>query len=242
MLIFSLILLLVIIFVVLVNFLRNTLNRSVISATSHLEKLSDEYAKKDEEIKKLYEDAQQKTKEILENARKDGEKEKGEVVKQAQEEKEKVLQNAHREADEIMQQAERSRQALIAEINQKIDDKSLQQAAELLSGALPENVREEIHHRWLNDLMASSFEQLDRLHIPEGTAEARVVTAFALSPQQHKALGAKIQEKMGRAVNLQEEVDPRIIAGLVVYMGSLVFDGSLRSKIQEAASAGQSGG
>jgi len=60
MLIFSLIVLQIIIFTALVFFLRNTLNRNVISATSHLEQLSSEYAKKEEEVKKLYDDAKRK--------------------------------------------------------------------------------------------------------------------------------------------------------------------------------------
>jgi len=139
-----------------------------------------------------------------------------------------------------MQQAERSRQALLAEINQKIDERAIQRAAQLLQGVLPLNVREEIHHHWLNDLMSSSFEQFDRLHIPEGTSEARVITAFALTPEQRKALNAKIQERLGYSVSLKEEIDSNIIAGLIVDMGSLVFDGSLRLKIQEVASAQQS--
>jgi len=241
MLIFFLIVIQIVVFTSLVFFLRNTLNRNVISATSHLEQLTAEYAKKEAEIKKLYDDAKRQAQEILESTKKDAEKQKDELLKSTQAEKDKILSNAHQDAEEIIQQAERSRQALLAEINQRIDEKAIQRASQLIAGSLPEDVRQEIHERWLDGLMSSSFAQLDRLHIPEGINEAKVITAFALTPPQREALQAKIKEKVGGQISFKEEVDPNIIAGLVVNMGSLVFDGSLRLKIQEVASAQQPG-
>jgi F0F1-type ATP synthase delta subunit len=76
---------------------------------------------------------------------------------------------------------------------------------------------------------------LDRLKVPEGVKEVKVVSAFELDHKQRLALTAKMKEKLGFEVKLIEEKDPSIIAGLVVSIGSLFLDGSLRFKIQEAA-------
>jgi F0F1-type ATP synthase delta subunit len=51
----------------------------------------------------------------------------------------------------------------------------------------------------------------------------------------------KLQEKLGIQINLKEEADQGLIAGLVVSIGSLSLDGSLKFKIQEEARGRQSG-
>ncbi|MFH1578382.1 MAG: F0F1 ATP synthase subunit delta [Candidatus Omnitrophota bacterium] len=239
MLIIPLILLQVIIFAGLVFFLRKILQRNVVKATDHLEQLSAEYVKKDEAIKKKLEETQRQCQEILANAQKDAQKQQGEIIAKAEAERDKIINKAQEKGEEFVQQAERTRQALISEINQKIEEKAVQRAADLVQAVLPEHIREEIHRRWLDELIASSLEQLERLHIPEGDLEAKIVSAFTLNPKQLQGLKAKVKEKLGRDIDIKEEVNPDIVAGLVVNLGSLVLDGSLKFKIQEAISGQQ---
>jgi len=239
MLIVSFILLMALIFTSMIYFLRKILNRNVISATSHLEQLTAEYAKKENEIQKQLEETKKKSREIIISAQQDAKKQREEILAKANQEKDKILGEAKGKAEEAIQQAERTRQTLIAEINQKIEDRALERTAELVQQALPEQIRQEIHQRWLDELITSSFQQLDRLHIPEGELEARVVSAFKLNSKQREILEKKIKEKLGREVKLKEEVDSSVIAGLIVNIGSLVLDGSLRFKIQEVTSARQ---
>jgi F0F1-type ATP synthase delta subunit len=241
MFIVSLILMQLFIFAGLVFFLRRILNRNVISATTHLEQMSAEYAKKEEGIRKQLDDAQQQAKEIVLDAQRDVRQQQESMVAQMQEERQRILNEASQKAEEIVQQAERTRQALITDINQKIEEKALQQAVELVQQALPEHIRKEIHHNWLEELISSSFQQLDRLRIPEGASQASVVSAFELTPKQRDALKEKIKQRLGRSIDLKEEINPGVIAGLIVNIGSLVLDGSLRFKIKEVASARQSG-
>ena len=241
MLIVPLILLQILIFAGLVFFLRKILNRNVISATSHLEEMSAEYAKKEEQIRKQLADAQQQSKEIIANAQREVKQQRESMTTQIQGEKEKVLDEAKQKAQEVVGQAERTRQTLIAEINQKIEEKAIQQAAQLLGQALPEHIRKEIHHYWLEELISESFQQLSRLQIPKDVAQARVVSAFSLIPKQRDTLKARIKQSLGHAMEIKEEVDSSIIAGLIVHIGSLVLDGSLKFKIKEVASARETG-
>jgi len=230
----------IIIFTALVMFLRQILTRNVSSATAHLEEMGSEYAKKEEEVNKQLEDAKKQSQDIILNAQKEAREQKEQILKEASEEKEKVLGAAHEKANEIMQQAERSRGALIAEIEKKIQGKGIDKAGEILSQVLPEHVRKDIHQRWLDDLLNSGFEQLDRLHIPKGAQEIKIVSAFELTAKQRDAFLILMKEKLGEHIDLSEETDSDIIAGMVVHIGSLVFDGSLKFRIQEVARAEQS--
>jgi F0F1-type ATP synthase membrane subunit b/b' len=215
--------------------MKRIINRDVVSATSHLDSLASEFAQKEEAIKKQYEELKRQSQEIIENAKKDAQTQKDNILKAAEEEKNKVIDQAQEKASEIIKQADNARLALLAELEEKINERAVQKAGQLLNEALPVNIRNDIHQRWVEDLISNSFQQLDRLRIPEGISEIKVVTAFALNQKQRAALLAKIKERLGYDVKLAEEINPNIIAGLVVSIGSLFLDGSLSFKIQEVA-------
>ena len=59
-----------------------------------------------------------------------------------------------------------------------------------------------------------------------------MTSAEALSAEQVSKLKATLKESVGRDVQLAEKVDPSIIGGLVVKVGSRMVDNSLRTKLQ----------
>ena len=225
----------VIFFVGMIFFMKRYFGREVTSAISHLDKQAVEYAEKEEAVKKQYEDAKRQSQEIIANSQKDAQQQRDEILKQAQAEKEKIVGEAHRQAEEVIKQADNARLALLGELDHKIDERAVLKASELLASALPDDLKAEIHGKWLVNLIESSFENLDRLKIPGGLAEISVISAFPLDDAQREALVSKLKEKLGDEITLAEKVDPEIMAGLVVTIGSLCLDGSLRFKIQEVA-------
>jgi len=237
MLIIPLIVLLLLIFAGLVIYLRKTLNTSLTGATQHLDDLSSAYAKKEEDLKKRQEEIDKQSQEIILKAKLDTEQDKERVLKEAAKEKDRIINEAYKKSDEIMQQVERARQSILAELNKKIDDKAVEFAPILLQRTLPERIRQEIHERWFDELIRAMFGELERLHVPAEVFEAKIVSAFILRDEQFRAIQEKINGKLGRQINLIQEIDDQIIAGVIINMGNLVFDGSLRLKIQEASRA-----
>lgn len=231
----SFIALLLILFIAMIVFLNKVMNRDLGAATAHLDQVASDYGKKEEEIKKQFEDLKRQGQQILETAQADAEQQKQRMLKEINEQKDKILVEAHEKVNEMMQQTDHARKALLDEADQKIEERAISRAAELLQEVLPEQARLKIHEVWIENLMANSFTQLDRLHIRDGIKEARVVSAFPLTDAQRNLLQERIKEKLGFAVNLIEEIDAGIIAGWAVTIGDLVLDGSLRFKIQEAA-------
>ena len=53
----------------------------------------------------------------------------------------------------------------------------------------------------------------------------------ALSAAQVKKLKAALKEQVGRDVQMEEKVDPDILGGLIVKVGSRMVDSSLRTKL-----------
>jgi F-type H+-transporting ATPase subunit delta len=70
-----------------------------------------------------------------------------------------------------------------------------------------------------------------------GEVTARVTSAHKLSAEQLKALEAKLKAREGRTVKLTADVDPELLGGLVVTIGSKRIDGSIRSRLNSLAQA-----
>lgn len=64
-----------------------------------------------------------------------------------------------------------------------------------------------------------------------GETSAQVVSARPLGPEETEALRAALREQLGRDVTLDARVDPGILGGLVVKVGSRMIDTSLRTKL-----------
>lgn len=64
-----------------------------------------------------------------------------------------------------------------------------------------------------------------------GEVTADVTSASALTGEQVKALGETLKAKIGKSVTLNQFVDPSLIGGLQVKVGSQMIDSSLKTKL-----------
>ncbi len=77
--------------------------------------------------------------------------------------------------------------------------------------------------------MIFSFEKLaadDR-----GAISAEVTTALPLTAAQAKALAASLRTALGKDPEIETKVDPAILGGLKVRVGSRLYDASLKSRL-----------
>lgn len=80
-----------------------------------------------------------------------------------------------------------------------------------------------------------AFSTLTANHRGETTAE--VTSAHPLADDQIAALKAKLKSQLGRDVAIDLTVDPAILGGLIVKVGSRQVDGSIRTKLNTLATA-----
>ena len=73
---------------------------------------------------------------------------------------------------------------------------------------------------------------LRTLRTRRGEVTAEVVTAQALEPQQREAIAEQLRRSVGRKVAVEIKVDPSLLGGLVVKVGSRMVDASLKSKLK----------
>ena len=68
-----------------------------------------------------------------------------------------------------------------------------------------------------------------------GEITAEVTSAHPLSEAQLGQLAERLQRREGRAVNIRTSVDPEILGGLVVRIGSQQIDSSIRTRLNSLA-------
>ena len=80
-----------------------------------------------------------------------------------------------------------------------------------------------------------AFRRLSADHRGETTAD--VVTARPLNDDQMAQLKAQLRARAGRDVTIDAQVDPTILGGIVVKLGSQMIDASIRTKLNRLAHA-----
>ncbi|NIJ22384.1 F-type H+-transporting ATPase subunit delta [Sphingomonas naasensis] len=92
-------------------------------------------------------------------------------------------------------------------------------------------------NRRLNQLPAiiRAFRQLAAAHRGETTAE--VTSAHPLDASQVDALKQQLRTRLGRDVNVDLSVDPSLLGGLVVKIGSQMIDSSIKTRLNSLAHA-----
>ena len=73
---------------------------------------------------------------------------------------------------------------------------------------------------------------LNQLAERRGEVTAEVTTAQPLNETQQNALGEQLRRALGRRVTADLRVDPSLLGGMIVKVGSRMIDGSLKSRLR----------
>lgn len=92
-------------------------------------------------------------------------------------------------------------------------------------------------NRRLNQLPAIIRAFRDLAARQRGEIAAEVVSAHPLDPAQVDALKAQLRTRTGRDVTVDLSVDPSLLGGLVVKIGSQMIDSSIKTRLNSLAHA-----
>jgi F-type H+-transporting ATPase subunit delta len=83
--------------------------------------------------------------------------------------------------------------------------------------------------------MVSAYQALADSHA--GIVKASVTVAAPLSDKNRKAVADALKAVTGKSVSVVEKVDPSLIGGIVVQLGSRMVDASVRTKLNSLKNA-----
>ena len=59
-----------------------------------------------------------------------------------------------------------------------------------------------------------------------------MTSASKISGAQQDAIASALRERLGREVSIETKIDENLIGGAVTQIGSMVYDGSLRTQLE----------
>lgn len=228
-----------VVFGILVYLLKSQWTQSLERATSHVAELETDLARKTEEAQKKLAEANKHYDDAVQKARADSEKSKVEILREAQENSEKIIDESRAKSRGILEEAKKAREQLLAEVDARIAAAAVEKASGWIAKLIPSALAAQVHDGMFDEFVKNEFTQLKRLHFPEDVSEAAVSTPFPLSGAQKKLLSERLTSLSGRKIELKEESDPALIAGIRITLGSLVLDSSLQFKVRQLTAEGR---
>jgi len=220
-------------FIGLLFFLRYVLTRNISKATGHLHDLSKDFISKEEEANRLLQKARSEAKVVLAREAQAGEEAREKMVQEAQAQRDQIIREANQRSAEITEKAERNAEFVRVQLQQKIDERAKSMVRELIHQVIPQDFLRETHERWLSTAEKGELD-LRHLKLADTIKEVKIFSAFPLTDKQRDDLAKKLTKKVGNAVAVADEVDPLLLAGYMIKIGSVVVDASLRYKIEKA--------
>ncbi|HPN88695.1 MAG TPA: F0F1 ATP synthase subunit delta [Candidatus Omnitrophota bacterium] len=230
--IIQLILIQVFIFTGLIFILRLLFYRQLQAALTRLKRLHEENLKREEELKQEIEKAKQEREKILLKAQEESAK----LIKDAKKSAEKAIAEAQEQANiklkSVLADGEvkikNQENALLEKYHQKVMALSL----EIFELAFSSQGKEALHHQLLDELM-KEIKAMGKEKFIVKVDKAQIRAPFLLKDEEKKRIIEILSEKMGTSCVLEETIDNALLAGLIIQLGGLTLDGSLRNKVEK---------
>jgi F0F1-type ATP synthase membrane subunit b/b' len=223
----------VVTFVCLIIVLRLIFYRQLNSALVRLKGLHEENIKKEEQLKKELDVIKKQREAELAMARDEATR----LLKDAREKVERLNSESQHQAQlQIRQMLEQSKQKLQAmenELNAQFEHTVMQMAEKLFSLVFSGRSRQGLQ-RVLTLELIDEISNLSQEMFPRNVGVVQVRCGCPLSEDERGLLKGVLSEKTGGNVEISELPDETMIAGLIMQLGPLTLDGSLKNRLDKA--------
>jgi F0F1-type ATP synthase delta subunit len=224
----------VVVLVVIIVVIKRLLLSDTMHAVQRLRQVEDEVRKKEEGIR------QQIAEHEAEFAKKKADADaelaalKAEMEKDVAREREQVLAAARQDADKILDQARKNETKLKEQMGRDVEAHAVDYAGEVFKLVFSEKLGLEVNRQFTQELI-DALAELDASSMTVEADEVAFTSSHPMEAEQKAQLKRVLKEKFAIDVEINETVQPELLAGLVFKLGSLEIDGSLRNRYQEAA-------
>jgi F0F1-type ATP synthase delta subunit len=226
----------VITFAVIVGILNFLFGSQLKIALNRLQVLHQESLEKEEILNKELERAKVQVQSEIARAKEEAKV----IVDAARRNAEKIALSAAEDVEvrvkkSIGEATEKARR-LEAEIVASAEDRAVSLAEDVIRYTFSTKGQEILHAQLTGELL-EELKKVDKAKLPAHEARAEIITPSPLSVAEENRLKEILADKLGHPVSLDEKIDEALIVGMVIKLGGLALDGSLRNKLARAMNA-----
>lgn len=223
----------IITFVALLFLLRYIFSRNLNSALGRLNSLHEENQVKEAQLS----DELKRAKEEREAEVARGKAEASDLIEEAKKEASrariKVEEGAKAQADKIIAQGKREAGDFKEKLNKEMQVRSLDLALKMVEQTFTEENKEDLQRQFITEII-DEIAKLPKDKFTVSTDKVKVVSSYPLQDEQRENLKKVLGKKLGANISLEEKVKKELISGLILEMGGLVVDGTLKNRLHQA--------
>lgn len=228
----ELIIIQVITFAALIIVLRILFHGQLDAALKRLKHLYEENLVKEEELKKRIQEVEAEREKELAKTRTLA----AAIIKDAKEKAEKagedVVMKAKDESARVLGYAESESKKMKDDMLSLAHEKAIELSIEMMKATFTEQGREAFQHELLSELI-DEIKKIPKDKFMVKAKKVAIVSSQALKADERTKLTQILKDKMGGGIDIDDSVDKDIIAGLIIKIGSLTIDGSIKNKLRK---------
>lgn len=206
----------------------------VSGAVEHLQRLNEELIKQQTELKQKMADSEReyqgKMTSLTEDISSKQKQAREEAIKSLEDSKQRALQEREKIIGEAVQTREKMRQEIMAEM----DEKAIMHSKNIIAELMTDELGKMFHEALMEEVIAA-LKEVDLQAFQFSTDTAELKTPVPLGAEEKKKIAAILKDKIKKDVQFKEQVDPALVAGLILTFGTFVVDGSLMNRVSESA-------
>jgi len=223
----------VVVLIVLMGFIRLIIVGHAKRATTRVKQVEDEVRKKEEDIKREIEEHEKDFSEKKAEAERQLQSQREEAKREASRLKEQSIAEAKKESQKIIEQAHKNEQKIREQIARQMEEKTVEYGGRVFKLVFSDLMTGDLNKQFINELI-DALDEIEKGAITVDSAEATIITSHPLQADQKQRLESVLREKFNEQTTITESTDETLLGGLILKMGSLEIDGSLRNRYQEA--------
>lgn len=232
---FTFIILQVVVFSAVIYFLKKILYGDTESAIKRLGIVYEDLVKKQKDLTEKLDAAEKDLQAKKEEAAAVADKLSAKALEDARKKEDEMLKKARSEAEEILAKSHASRDQFMHELEIEANKKMINFVADILKNAIDRQTRELIQAQFVKNFIEQA-KRSDLASVDSAGKTFVIRSAVPLGKDEKDGILRVLSEKMGSTdLKIEEALDEKLIAGVVLQIGTLILDGSYATAIREAA-------
>lgn len=190
----------------------------------YAEQVKQEAAAEQEKHQKELKETRHKAEEAIAQAREKAQEERKAILAEAKQEVQRALIGAREEA-----LSERER--ILEDLRGQVALLAIAAANKIIGEALDEERQRRLVDEFFTGISAGRVQIIDEAELAVGESKAQVTSALPLSEEEKATLASNLAAQLGAEPEMEFEVDPAILGGLLLKVGDRVIDGSVAGKL-----------